>query len=341
METGIFKDVKDLEAFALSDDFNRIWRKQLIYAGSFVKNVGKKDEQRFTITEEQLKHWNETGEKMLSAGVEIPLPIEHTTNPEARRGEIRGYEIALDKKGRKSLYGLVKFRDAEAEKLALTANVSIYAPLESSDGNGNKYSFPIQHVALTDYPVIPGLEKFEAIAASMIVPETVNPKPENKKMNFAELAKAIGVEYPEGSDDMAIAKAIVDAVAAMKNKPAETPKPEAPKPAPIAAGFLNMAKDNRNGKLEKLIIAGKITPAVSKKLQEQFCTPEALSLSLSATGEATDSFDAVLSALEENNPVDLKEKTRPQGVIALSQNDLKDASKNPLLKNAEERAAKK
>ena len=323
-----------------TEDKWKIFCKQLVYAGAFVKNKGKESEQAFEVDKALLDHWNRTGATMLSNGVEIPLPIEHTKDPEARRGSVVGFERGEDEDGRDSIFGLIAFRDAEAEKLANSANVSVFVPPESEDGKGNTYHRPIEHVALTDYPVLPGLKKFEPIAASRIVtkPETEpEPKPEPKKMKLSALAAKLGVKIEDDADDSKIGSAIVAAFSALKKK--TTPEPK-PKPVPVAAGMISMAKDARELKLSRLVETGRITPAVKDKLAEIFTPKERLTLALSHTDADTsaDDFDALVLALTENEPTKLAEQTSPQGALALSREDLEDETKNPLLRNAAARA---
>lgn len=142
------------------------FRKELIYADSFVKR-NDTTHQAFTIDEMKLAHWERTGNEMIADGVKVPTPLKHTDSPEASRGHIIRYERGVNSRGVPALYGIFKFRDAEAAKLAATTDISIYVPEKPVyNGHGKKYEYPIRHVALTDYPVINGLEPFQPIAAS-------------------------------------------------------------------------------------------------------------------------------------------------------------------------------
>lgn len=117
------------------------------------------------------------------------------------------------------------------------------------------------------------------------------------------------------------------------DKDDEEEKVEASKPSPVV---MKLAKENRTIKLNKLVEEGKVTPAVVKSLSELFTTEDALALSLSK--EEDDSFDKLIVALSKNNVVELTEKTKGQ-TIALS--DPLKGVENPLIKDAENRAAKK
>lgn len=147
-------------AIALESD-PLTFRKQLAYAGQF-EAKGK----RFRLSNEQFTVWARNHELMRSRGVKVPLPVKHTTDPEKNRGEVLSLELGKDSKGRDALFFVGRFRDAEAAKLSATAGVSLYAVPKFKDGLGNEYTNVITHVALTDYPVLPDMEKWQ-IAASL------------------------------------------------------------------------------------------------------------------------------------------------------------------------------
>jgi hypothetical protein len=138
----------------------RLYRKELIYVGSF-----RTPHMSFDVDDRLLHHWVCTFDAMSAGGIEVPVPVEHSTDPEARRGTLVRLELSRNDRGLTALYGWLRFR---GDYDPGDAQVSIYVPLEVTDGLGRKYFRPIRHVALTDYPVIPGLGRFEAIAASLL-----------------------------------------------------------------------------------------------------------------------------------------------------------------------------
>lgn len=299
--------------FELSDYQERVYRKELIYVGTFHKNGV-----RWEVTEDLLHHWAKTHGEFLASGIEVPLPIEHTRNPEARRGTVTKLEVAKNSRGLPALFGYVKFRDAEAEKLASTTNVSIYVPPEFTDGNGRTYYRPLCHVALTDYPVVPGLDKFQAIAASLVG---------EMKMSLATLAEKLGIPVAD-QDEAHLEAQILMAYSGMKEKlaklegdqaapeggdaPADKPKGDAP---PIAAGFVNLLRKNRTMELDSLQHAGLLTPAARKTIEASYLTEKSLTLSLSSTDGADDGFDGLVKTLRENGRVILLgEKSRAQAM---------------------------
>lgn len=144
------------------------FRKELIYANPHFNKRNSKVNQHFAIDEAKMEHWATVGNQMLSNGIHVPVPLKHSDSPEATRARTLRYETGLNSRGIPALYGVVQFRDEEAAKLALTTDVSIFVPEDPVyDGLGNKYEYPIRHIALTDFPVIPNLEGFEPIAASL------------------------------------------------------------------------------------------------------------------------------------------------------------------------------
>ena len=143
------------------------FRKELIYEDDFHKKTPTVD-QHFTVDTLKLDHWCATGNRMISNGVPIPVPIKHTTDPEARRGSVVRFERGKNKNGKEALFGIIRFRDRKAAELAKSTDVSIFVPKDTvTDGKGREYVYPVRHVCLTDYPVIPGLSGFDAIAASL------------------------------------------------------------------------------------------------------------------------------------------------------------------------------
>jgi len=318
------------------------FRKQVAYAGEFLARDPGRD-QRFTLDTEYFEHAVRTHDELLAAGVDCPMPIKHTDDPEARRGSWLKFERGRDSKGRESLFGVAEFRDEKAAELAKTANVSLYIPPEYTHAETKKtYHRPIRHVALTDYPVLPGLDGWEAVAAS-----------HTGRSNMAkikDLAKTLGIELKDDADDEVASKAITKHVKTLSDRVAtlekeigkrETTEEKKP-PAKIAAGFIALARESRESKLDAFVTSGHLTPAAREELKKTWCTDGAISLSLSEEGPQQDAgWESVLATIKANGPVlSFRERTGPQttarlpgGGITLSQDE------NPLIKDAKARAA--
>lgn len=330
--------VENLDPFVLDSEPGNgltFW-KELIYAGQFEKS---EDDLKFSVDEASIDHWVKTHKLFMQRGIDVPLPLEHTFNPEDTRGLVVGMKKAKDSKGRIALFGKIEFRDKEAAKMTSTAKVSIFVPPEFSDEKGNEYLRPIRHVALTDYPVINSMDGF--IAASHSGKEI--------SMSMKSLAKAIGLEFDDEKDpDDKISAAIASKFKKLSEKlklaehdvggddggtPTTKPPDVSASTKPTKA-IITVLSENRQHKIDDLVTKNHITPATAKKLSTQYCEDKTLTLSLSDDAYS-DGFDSVIEALRENDPVVLGEQTSGQSerrALELSDKD------NPLIKDAERRA---
>jgi len=139
----------------------RRFLKELIKAGHYVKEC---DGLEFDVTPRLLEHWAATFARMRANGLNVPVPNGHTHDGAANRGWVRHLFRAGD-----SLYGVVDLV-GDGIPMAATNDVSIYAVPEFTDGHGNRYRWPILHVALCTDPVVPGLAGFLPIAAALDSP---------------------------------------------------------------------------------------------------------------------------------------------------------------------------
>ena len=283
---------------------SKLYRKELIRTGSFCKPSANIT---FTVTPELLQHWVNTFELFLSRGIRVPVPLTHE-NLEDNHGYLRAMHIEDDR-----LVGTIELIGETGEALAQTHDVSIYCPPVWCDGLGNTYTRPILHVALTAYPVIPGLKEFEAIAASILT------RVENKKMDWKEIQQAL--ELKDELTDETAGSLILSAINQLKAKQVDIEKelkttkaalklsqtPVAPDPMVI-----KLSSDNLNLRLSSLVNDGKITPFVKDKLLQAFLGQDNKTLSLSITSGSTAIYDDVILALSENDVVKLMEQTKRQ-----------------------------
>ena len=193
--------LKTLGLAAVDSKGRKIFRKEVIYPGHFEKRdpTTKKTEVEFDVTQDMIKNWVKQHERMRAKGIDVPLPVQHSTDPEDRRGTVLRLAKEFNpERGVDCLYMYVRFRDRKAEKLAGTTQVSLFSPPDFVDGEGNEYSRPIRHVALTDYPVISGLDDFKVIAASF--GGNFNTPKETDMTSLVAVAKRLGLK-PRKSDD--------------------------------------------------------------------------------------------------------------------------------------------
>ena len=348
------------------------FKKELIRKGKFVK---ESDGIEFEVTDETLDHWSREFARMKSAGVRVPVPIKHLSpklengvetydadDPASNGGWLQ--DVVRDGD---SLYGVIDLIDPQ---LALTSDVSIFTPPKLVDGKGNTYVRPISHVALCTNPVIPGLGDFIPLAASRTTSKET-------KMDYTKIAEALEVlgEINDGNAE----EVILAGITKMKNElnelkglpPEEEPVATDPDGQPIEAAeeeeeeeeeeepvaasrghraasrghrvdplLVKLASENRSAKLDALVSAGRITPAVREKLAKQFIGKDnsVIRLSLSM-GDDGSHFDAICSALAANDPVALVGKTGPQvpKAVRLSREQMTDPKHNPLIADAENR----
>lgn len=319
-----------------------VYRKEVAYPGRFVKpNDNGGVEFELPIDETLIDHYVATFSRMKANGIDVPVPVGHTTDPEKRRGTVINMTKEPDPDHGIGLFAYVKFRDEAAAKQFKDSQVSLFQPPQMVDGKGNKYTRPITHVAITDYPVVPDLGPFQPIAASFEL--SLDVELENTSMTFAELATELGVEVPEGAGDDEIAQAIIAAwnteeTPAGEEPPADAggePAPLSDPPAiPVAASLVRQVAKARKTELDQLCRDKKISPAVRDQLVKKYTTEQHMTVSLSreTAGEASDDFDDLVAALSLNEPMfSTGERTGAQ--------HHKNQGKSPVVADAEKRAA--
>jgi hypothetical protein len=327
----------------------RRFRKELLRVGEYTHpGTG----QKFSVSREGIGRMAETFRRYTAAGNKAPLPIGHENWEDPERN--RGWAIDAFAEG-DSLVGIVELV-GDGIKLAGTSDVSIYAEPSFTDSKGNSYEWVIRHVALCTDPVILGLDGFVPLAASqnsqpvqvpvlklsggspMPDPTTPNPSPAgadpaeavvqaicDKVITLVKDKAKTAQEKKAAFGDMM--KQLEKALGVFDSMSQPEPKPaaDAPPAEPVAASqsvspvMLQLAGENRQMKIDRLVSAGKITPAVAADLKAGWTQGQALSLSLSESG--CKQFDALVAALDKNEPVlSFKEKTGPQSrAVALAQ----------------------
>ena len=298
----------------------RRFRKELIKVGTYVKDSANIE---FEVTSDTLRHWEASFAKMKANGVKVSIPSTHAGagDPDKNRGYVEDMFVDGD-----SLVMSCEMVGEDAILAAAKSDVSIFSPEELVDGKGNRYERPIEHVAMCTDPVVPGLGEFIPLAASL----------KESKMDLKKLQEAFGIkeELTTENVEALVLSAHADlvkgheelgekfkALEASISKGKTKPDPE----------LIRLSSDNRKMKLDGLVAAGRITPAVCTKLSKLFVDAEPVALSLSnGTGSQ---FDLIFDALKENDPVILKEVSGQQ--VELS-NPLKPV-KNALEADADRR----
>ncbi len=359
----------DCDSFQLSKVGNDalVYDKQFAYVGQFYK---AKDDLEFEITEEAIDHWVAVQASLLDEGIEVPMPLEHINkdNPEKKRATALSYTKRTDSKGRVGLFGKVEFKNQDAVKNLSDSQISIYVERETiTPVKRTHHHMPITHVAFTNYPVLPGMDKFTEIAASLNATPVFTKgffKNEDVDMvdtiSLSSLAESLGVEVKE-KDDKSVVKGITDAFSASKHVAEDltervkdlTGKVESltkqipkKKDAPvISASLLSMGIENRQHKIDDLLREGFVTSVQAKRASEKYCSKPCISLSLSSES-TTDDFEWWVEnerlGLSETLFTDESGNTRSQNTddsLTLSNADVSDPTKNALAAEIESRVA--
>lgn len=295
------------------------FRKEVMRVGEYVKG-----NDRFGITRDTLMHWAAQFARMKANGVKIPMPATHEAegDPDKNRGWVTEMYVEGD-----SLLINCDLVGKDGIDCAKKADVSIKSPAKAPDGHGNEYVRPITHVAMCTDPVVPGLNAFIPIAASLAAKE-------KQTMKLKKTAKALGLKEADLTDDK-VDELLCSGVAKLqeqneKFKEAETKfkasektlkaslvdlkkSADAKEVDPV---MLDLLTENRQGKLDHLVECSRITPAVRDKINAELLAPEALTLELS-TGRKS-GFDFWVKVLAENDPVKLREQSRDKTTMTLS-----------------------
>jgi len=294
--------------------------KDIIRTGDYLDPHSGK---RFSVTTEDLDHWAKTFSLMDAAGVRVPVPEEHTSKPSANRGYVR----AMFREG-ETLRASIDLIGAAAIALAATNDVSIYVPPSFTDGKGNTYDRPITHVAITTYPVVPGMNPFTPIIASGASGDSAEKAPVLRLATGASsmetlkaIAAACGISA-DGLDESALAQAITAKIGEWKTKMSGADTQAKDAATALAAAHksieelkgektrepdpmvLKLSGKNRGLEIDSLVTSGHLTPASAAKLRSAWAEGEALKLSLDTHSDEL--FDKTIAAIRVSKPTELK-----------------------------------
>lgn len=264
---------------------SNVYKKQVSYPGTFGHYSNGETLAEVKITPELQQHWLKSIHRQLADGINIPVQTTHIDSGDPTEsgavGRVIDAVIELDSKGREGLFFICEIPNADDAKLINVSCASLYQPPSFTSGTGVTYARPIRHLAITTKPTVPGLDKWVALSL---------PDERPNAMTFAELAASIGIEVPEGATDEDIAALISGEVTTLRASV-----------APIAQSIPTFAKrlvtNNRTATLAKLVSDGKITPAVSSKLNEVFKDGAHVSLSMDSSNQVSDVTDPIFDAL--------------------------------------------
>jgi hypothetical protein len=302
-----------------SDRFR--FRKEVARDGTYVKNG-----QKFKITPDLRWEWKYNFDRMQENGVKVPVPLGHTFDPKANQGWV----VSMDN-DETSLFAVLEVVGEESADVVKKNDVSIHAVSNFVDGEGNQYGWCILHVALTSYPVLPGLKPPEAIAASFELEDNVMLKEVAEALacgedKVLEVVQSLKLSHDETTGKLSEAEQqVADLTAKLQEK--EAALELALKPPQQDPSLVALTVENRELKLSRLLATGKITTAVKDKLKALYAEPGSIQLSLD--GKPSD-FDKLVEILASNAPVPLGEHTPGQG---------NEPTVSPLMADAERRAS--
>ena len=233
----------------------RRFEKELIRVGTWVHPT-----KGFTleVTPRRMRDWLEAFRRMQAAGLKVPLPFGHSYDPRDNAGFLEDLRL----EGNRLVGVLAVVRPEDARRIGTTIrDVSICINPDFVDARGNRYGEVIEHVALTNYPIVEGQADFrpvERIAAGadeeaevwtftarrLEGPEhTHTPAPEEEERGSGEAPSAPAEEgsadaRPEGESPADVPEARVDGV-----------KPDGGESAPegTGAGAGETARDESAG----------------------------------------------------------------------------------------------
>jgi hypothetical protein len=123
-----------------------------IRVGRYIHPAGKFE---LHVDEKRLDGWAENFRRMKAAGVDVPVPVDHSSS--AR--DNLGYVVDVKREG-DTLKLLHQLIGEDAIKLAARNKVSLGIDPQFTDGRGTAFGDCVVHSSLTPVPVVPGQEGF-------------------------------------------------------------------------------------------------------------------------------------------------------------------------------------
>ena len=141
----------DLPAEVAGKPASYFW-KDMIHSGNYV-HPGKGFS--LAVDRDRLKRWAETGQKLLAAGVAIPINCDHSDAARDVVGYVKEFKLDGDR-----LLGLCQFIGDDAALMAARNLVSVGIDPDFTDGQARQWGEAIVHLALTPVPVVPDQDQF-------------------------------------------------------------------------------------------------------------------------------------------------------------------------------------
>jgi hypothetical protein len=262
------------------DGGTRFW-KELIREGRWVNAAAG-----FTLEVDRarLERWAERFRDMTDAGIRVPVPWGHSYDPRDNAGFLE--EIELRDGG---LWALLNIPDPDdARKLGSTVHgVSVSVHPRFVDGSGRDWGEVIEHVALTNYPVVTDQGRFvyaahdDAEARPAVALELAPAEPDatathDPVTRDAESPEPRPPASPPDDDEAPEPGAEAPPAPEPEDPPAAEPPPPAdppiPSSAPLAGGpggrVLQLELERAERDLDDALAEGKFTGPAAEALRE-------------------------------------------------------------------------
>jgi hypothetical protein len=305
------------------------------------------DKWRLKVTPELANKIVDEFSRMAENGVDVPVLAKHSFDERPELSDVLGYlrGVSIDE-DRGWLRGESEFIGKDSIKIAEKVNrVSAGMLQKMKDGQARTYSPALHHLAVTPFPVVDDQSDFVPLAASRgsaaeLAPVlTLSAAREENKMNDELLGQ---IRALLGNDELAedgvggaleahfkkTAEQIKAAEASKKSLEAAQAKIKALEakvmklaendetPDELDPDIADELAESASEGIETLAASGLITPAVAKKLDAILVGEpgdrHTYALSRRVSGRSRSLARDIIDALKENNPRELREKTRAQ-----------------------------
>lgn len=316
------------------------FRKDMISEGIYIHPVHK---WKLNVTKERIFQWLATYKRMRANGIDVEIPLDHSKKAENNLGYVVDAYIDTNPDGKYTLYGVHEVRGQDAiDIIKRNRNVSIWLDHDYVDGKGNRYGEAIVHSSVVQQPVVQGQQEFLPIAASRAVLGSDEKVPVyilSTKLKGVETMEELLKQIKEllGTEDEVTEENVFSLLSAfVKDKDSKTEDIQSKlteltkrldtaetdakaagreKAAQKDPDTLELIASAGEKELSFLVKDGKITPAVSEKLQTVLIgaaggrNAKALCL---GENSAPSLLSEVVAALKENDVVKLGEQTGTQ-----------------------------
>jgi len=310
------------------------FRKDMIHTGLYRHPF---HEWSMDVTRDRMDRWIATFAAMRGNGVDVEVVVDHSMEAEA----VRGYLVDMFRED-DTLYGIHELIGEDSIKLAQTVkNVSVLIEREYTDGKGNSYGEAITHSSIVQQPVVPGQEGFIPIAASrgvnsptaIFVYSIDGDKQMQEKIMDAEMLTKIRDILGAGDDmtdenmltrleerikaDTDNKLSLTEELTKLKGE-VEALKAKGNAASKIDPDMLDERAETAEEKIDGLVEKAKITPKVAASLKDVLIgkpgARSAYMLSRKVSGTDESIARKVVKALEDNDSVELGEKTKSQSM---------------------------